>query len=176
MTETLIPDLNRKALASTERRLVVEFRTVLRQGLESEVARLMQEFEATAASIGDNIGQRIGARLPTLIQQDDDADGEAYEGTVRLRVEPDQSSRSAAQFVRELRQNPRLRLMRLAGGHNEGVDIWLRLREPLWLKKILSQMEGVVQVSERCDSSLNDQERLLHVWLKGDSTLAGGNA
>ena len=75
MTETLIPDLNRKAFASTEWRLAVAFRSVLRQELESEVVRLMQEFETAVRSIGP----RIGARLPSLIHRGDDADGEAWE-------------------------------------------------------------------------------------------------
>ena len=74
MTETLIHDLNRKAFASTEWRLAVEFRTVVRQELESEVVRLVQEFETAVTSIGP----RIGARLPSLIQRGDDADGEAW--------------------------------------------------------------------------------------------------
>ena len=74
MTETLIPDLNRKAFAPTEWRLAVEFRTVVRQELESEVVRLMQEFETAVTSIGP----RIGARLSSLIQRGDDADGEAW--------------------------------------------------------------------------------------------------
>ena len=72
MTETLTPDLDRKAFAATEWRLAVEFRTVVRQELETEVVRLMQEFETAVMSIGP----RIGARLPPLIQREDDADGE----------------------------------------------------------------------------------------------------
>ena len=74
MTETLMHDLNRKAFASTEWRLAVKFRTVVSQELESEVVRLMQEFETAVMSIGP----RIGARLPSLIQRGDDADGEAW--------------------------------------------------------------------------------------------------
>ena len=72
MTETLTPDLDRKAFAATEWRLAVEFRNLVRQELETEVVRLMQEFETTVTSIGP----RIRARLPTLIQREDDADGE----------------------------------------------------------------------------------------------------
>ena len=75
MTETLIHDLNRKAFASAEWRLAVEFRHVVRQELESEVVRLMQEFETAVTSIGP----RIRAKLPSLIQRGDDADGAAWE-------------------------------------------------------------------------------------------------
>ena len=265
-----------KAIASTTQGLMVQYRTMLRQELEREVARVMEEFETAAASIEDTIAERIGAKLPTLIQQeahssirdalstitvslvdpawpggmgaspptsrrasplsgeeilapgqpqhvadfdlgmneaelyespgpeetsdftepadpgsgsgppgptghtddvgsgeaspesDDGPEGDVYEGTVRLRLEANRSSRQVAQFVRELRLRPHVRLMRMAGSHKEGVDIWLGLREPLQLKEVLSQMEGVSQVSESPDSSPNDQDRSLHVRLEGE--------
>ena len=46
-------------------------------------------------------------------------------------------------FVRELRQKPELRLLRLVGNNKEGVDIWLGLREPLHIKSMLPEIEGV---------------------------------
>ena len=292
------------AITATTRRLLVQYRTVLRQELEREVARVMQEFETVAESIDDTIAQRIGARLPMLIQQeahsifqdalsnatsslidpaspqgigrgslstgkqesalsaeqipapgpddthldpgmdeaelygflepevtfdstepapmesgpvqppdptahpddvgaaeaslesDDDADAEdvagipakaslesdgdadsgVYEGTVRLRVQANQSIQQLSQFVRELRQTPRLRLLRMNGNQKGGMDIWLGLREPLRLKKILEEMAGVSQVGVPLDSRPNDRERSLLVLLEEDSTGIGENA
>ena len=87
---------------------------------------------------------------------------------MRLRLEANRSSQQVAKFVRELRLRPHVRLLRMAGSHKEGVDLWLGLREPLQLKEVLSQMEGVSQVSELPDGSPNDQDRSLHVRLEGE--------
>ena len=66
-----------------------------------------------------------------------------FEGTVRLNVEAPGCIKEIVHFVRELRQKPELRLLRLVGNNKEGVDIWLGLREPLRIKMILPKIDGV---------------------------------
>ena len=69
---------------------------------------------------------------------------ELYEGTVRLVVETTGCIRSMIHFVDELRQNSEFHLLRLiANQRREGMDILLRLREPIRLKPTLLQMTDV---------------------------------
>lgn len=93
------------------------------------------------------------------------AEDEVYEGTVRLNVEANGCIRQVVHFVRELRQKPELRLLRLVGNNREGVDILIGLREPLLLNKMLPQIEGVTIVSTSLGSSESGGERLLNVRL-----------
>lgn len=93
----------------------------------------------------------------------DDADS-MYEGTVHLNVEANSCIREVVHFVRELRQKPQLRLLRLVGNNRMGVDIWLALREPLQLDKMLPQLEGVSVVSTPVGDA-DDIERRVSVRL-----------
>lgn len=87
-----------------------------------------------------------------------------YEGTVHLNVEANNCIREVVHFVRELRQKPQLRLLRLVGNNKMGVDIWLALREPLQLEKMLPQLEGVSVVSTPIEAT-SDQEKRLSIRL-----------
>ena len=71
--------------------------------------------------------------------------GEAVDGTVNLAI-----TGSVAQmlsFVEQLRQDGRFRLFRLGGNPSQGMDVQMGLREPLHLQDVLSEMNGVGQVS-----------------------------
>jgi hypothetical protein len=94
-----------------------------------------------------------------------DADEEKYEGTVRLNVEANDCIGEVVHFVRELRQKPQLRLLRMVGNNKDGVDIWLGLREPLQLRKMLPGIEGVSAVSA-ADEEDPAKERVLSVRLE----------
>ncbi len=91
---------------------------------------------------------------------------ELYEGTVRLVVETTGCIRSMIHFVDELRQNSEFHLLRLiANQRREGMDILLRLREPIRLKPTLLQMTDVSQVYVPTQLVLDTDEQLLHVSL-----------
>ena len=93
-------------------------------------------------------------------------DGEAYEGTVKLIIESAGYIRAMIRFVDELRGNQRFHLIRLAANQRqEGMDIWLRLREPLSLISILLQMEGVSTVAAPDVIDADSGERQLKVSL-----------
>ena len=113
-----------------------------------------------------------GAQGPTLKVDDpsepDDVQAVVFEGTVRLNVEAPGCVKEIVQFVRELRQKPQLRLLRLVGNNMEGVDIWLGLREPLNLGTILPEMEGVTIISKFLEHVGGPDERLLSVRLIRD--------
>lgn len=92
-----------------------------------------------------------------------------YEGTVRLVVETAGSIRNMIRFVDELRQNSQFHLLRLvANQHKEvkqGMDILLRLREPILLKETLQQLADVSAVEEPAEPSPAGDERSLLVFL-----------
>ncbi len=96
------------------------------------------------------------------------ADLEVYEGTVRLVVETTGCIRRMIHFVDALRQNSQFHLLRLvANQRREGMDIVLRLREPILLKPTLLEMKDVSRVDEPAEPSPEADERLLHVALVG---------
>ena len=94
------------------------------------------------------------------------ADGEMYEGTTRLMVSTPGPVRNLINFVGELRQNPQFRLLRLvANQQQEGMDIWLGLREPMPLRSLLREIEGVSEVTPPPDVATPENERRLNVLL-----------
>ncbi len=93
------------------------------------------------------------------------SEDEIYEGTVRLNVEANGCIREVVHFVRELRQAPQLRLLRMVGNNKEGVEIWLGLREPLRLRKMLPQIAGISIISTPVVGGQSDKERRLLVRL-----------
>ena len=74
------------------------------------------------------------------------------------------------QFVDGLRQNSQFHLLRLvANQHKEGkqgIDILLRLREPILLKQALRESVGVSAVEEPAEPSPAGDERSLLVYLR----------
>lgn len=92
--------------------------------------------------------------------------GDIYEGTVRLTVSTLGSVSHLINFVSELRQNSQFRLLRLvANQHQEGMDVWLGLREPLPLKSALKEMKGVSKVTVSTGTSSENGEPVLKVLL-----------
>ena len=92
--------------------------------------------------------------------------GELYEGTVRLSVKAEGSSEHAVRFVDQLGQEPQVRLLRLVGNHKDGVEVWLGLREPLRLRGILQNMEGVARVRGFPPDGSDDEASRLEVRFK----------
>ena len=93
-------------------------------------------------------------------------DEELYEGTVKLMIETAGYIRAMIHFVDELRNNHQFHLLRLAANQRrEGMDIWLRLREPMNLKSTLLQMEGVSRVVASDVIDPDSSERQLQVSL-----------
>ena len=91
--------------------------------------------------------------------------GEVYEGTVKLRVDATGSFRQVIQFVEALRQKSDFRLLKLVGGFEEGVDIWVGLRAPMAVKDALMEIEGVTEVEPANWLDQNLSEPLINVRL-----------
>ncbi len=82
---------------------------------------------------------------------------EVYSGTVRLRVDAIESLPVVTRFVQALRQQLYFRLVQLVGNYKGTMTISLVLREPMTLKQVLLEMDGVAQVDavEGEDDMLN---------------------
>ena len=95
------------------------------------------------------------------------AEEETYQGNVVLRVETQGRMRQALLFVDELCQTRELRLLRLVGKSRMGLgaEIWLGLREPVELKKMLSGMAGVSRVIAPSHQQEQDGNRPVTVLL-----------
>jgi len=94
----------------------------------------------------------MSATVESSADGDDEAPPEAvdedlYEGTVRVKVEAEGDIQHVVHFVQELRQKSQLRLLRLVSNSQKNVDILLGLREPVKLKDLLFEIEGVAEVT-----------------------------
>jgi DNA-binding response OmpR family regulator len=74
-----------------------------------------------------------------------------YEGKVRVVAEVTGSMRKLIDFVGELRDNEQLSLLRLST-HQNRVDLRLRLRRPLPLKKMFLEMDSVWKLAPPVES------------------------
>ena len=101
---------------------------------------------------------------PPADEQPDEPNSELYEGTMRLRVVSSGPVKNLLNFVGELRQNTQLRLLRLvASQRSESMDIWLGLREPLYLITVLGDIPGVCRVEALPDIGGDEEERRVTV-------------
>ena len=80
------------------------------------------------------------------------ASDDIYEGIVMLKVHSEGDILQLVYFLGEMRRMPQFRLMRLIGNRHE-VEILLRLREPVNLKDLLGQIQGVTQVGPSPEES-----------------------
>ena len=94
--------------------------------------------------------------------------GEVYEGTVKLRVDATDSFRQVIQFVEALRQKAGLRLLKLVGGFEDGVDIWVGLKAPIAINEVLMTMPGVAQVTPAHWLEQDASEPLINIRLAND--------
>ena len=84
--------------------------------------------------------------------REDSEPGEALaEGEVRLNVEAGGDVRLIYQFVHELRQKPEFSVLRMSGGPEQRVAVWIGLADGTPLKPILSDMKYVSDVSQGAD-------------------------
>ena len=72
---------------------------------------------------------------------------ELYEGTVRLNLRAGGNMGPVVNFTQRLGDTPEFRVLRMANNREGGVDLWLALRQPVSLRRVLSALEGVAAVS-----------------------------
>ena len=93
-----------------------------------------------------------------------------YEGTVRLNVRAEGSMGLVVHFTQRLSERPEFRLLRLTSTRRGGVEVWLALRQPISLQKMLSAVEGVVDISptKGRDLSPGSADAPLTIMLKAE--------
>ncbi|MBM3942908.1 MAG: response regulator transcription factor [SAR202 cluster bacterium] len=142
---------------------------------EELAARVMAALRRSRLGYGATLGDEDepGEEVETGVSDaaaagQQSADAETYEGVVRVSLEAAASLRQVMLFVGQLRQNPQFRLLRLAANQSSknGMDIWLSLRQPVALKKVLTEMGDVSQVTASQEPEKAGGERRLTVLLK----------
>ena len=95
-----------------------------------------------------------------------EADEENYEGAVKLVVETKGAIKNMADFVNALRENPGFHLLRMVSNpRRDGMDVWLRLREPNPLRTTLLAATGVSKVESMGRSESEPETPVLKVLL-----------
>ena len=123
--------------------------------------------ETGSSAIAQKAGIAMMPRVDiTPDEQSEAPDKDVYEGTVRLIVDANGRTERMLKFVDELGRNPQFRLLRLVGNYrNKGMDVWLGLREPLHLKTLLLETDGVSEVMDSVEQQQEGDERALKVAL-----------
>ena len=165
-SQRLLKDGDEIRLASGESFLV--FRDV---AAGTVVLKIDQPIPASAAAL---------AAVPASSDDEDEGfDVEIFEGNVRLKVLAEGDLQYLVHFVQQLREQSQLRVLRLVSNSQRDVDILLGLREPLRLREVLGEMDGVSQVEEifhpdetsqlrNSDDGLENDKRAIHVRLAGE--------
>ena len=92
---------------------------------------------------------------------------EEYEGPVRLVVENTRPYRRLIQFIDDIHHNPQLHVLGFVTNQpKETIHISVMLREPIPLKSVLLEMKDVSQVDTPPESSNQQEEAQLHVFLR----------
>ena len=93
-------------------------------------------------------------------------DDENYEGAVKLVVETTGAIKNMADFVNALRENPGIHLLRMvSNSRRDGMDVWLRLREPNPLRTTLMAATGGSKVEAMGRSESEPETPVLKVLL-----------
>ncbi len=115
---------------------------------------------------GTAIQPRPGQVAVEIPEEHGDGPREIFQGVVRLIVDANGRTQPMLHFVDELGRKPQFRLLRLVGNYRDkGMDIWLGLREPLNLKELLLETEGVSCVHSDSGQQPEGDEAVLSVLL-----------
>ena len=93
-----------------------------------------------------------------------------YEGAVKLVVHTTGAIKDMVEFVDSLREQPQFHLLRMvSNARRDGMDVWLRLREPIPLRTTLLSAKGVTKVeaveNAELDPETGTETRVLKVSL-----------
>ena len=103
-------------------------------------------------------------------QEEEQPVDENYEGAVKLVVVTTGAIKDMVDFVDALREHPQFHLLRMvSNARRDGMDVWLRLREPNPLRSTLLAAKGVTKVEAvekaELDPETGAETRVLKVSL-----------
>ena len=100
-----------------------------------------------AGAAGPSGEEMRPARVNGVVRSVGSANDENYEGGVKLVVETKGTIKDMVEFVDTLRGNPQFHLLRMvSNARRDGMDVWLRLRQPIPLRATLLSAAGVSKV------------------------------
>ena len=100
-----------------------------------------------AGAAGPSGEEMRPARVNGVVRSVGSANDENYEGGVKLVVETKGTIKDMVEFVDALRENPQFHLLRMvSNARRDGMDVWLRLRQPIPLRATLLSAAGVSKV------------------------------
>ncbi len=108
----------------------------------------------------DGAKNSVGQDENNLADQpaDNETNSEDYEGSVKLVVVTTGAIKDMVDFVDALREHPKFHLLRMvSNARRDGMDVWIRLREPTPLRTTLLAAEGVTKV-EAVEDAEHDPE------------------
>ncbi len=141
---------------------------IVKQQMEAEAAQALAHVEASVPSSPEPAPAPAAVanpprETPTRKTVTEPAPSGVFEGAIRLKVNAQGRVRQSLQFIHDLGQLPQLTVLRLMGGQQEELDIWVSLRAPVALGETIGQMQNVARVTAGTDSKGQHQ---LTVWLK----------
>ena len=95
-------------------------------------------------------------------------EAQLHEGDVRFNVKAEGGLGLVVQLTEHLLEQPEFRMLRLGNSDTSEVDVWLVLREPVPLKRILREVPGVVEAEF---TEVGDTPTF-RVLLRGEATFA----
>ena len=104
--------------------------------------------------------------LPVTTQLSSQADqDEPFEGTVQIEVHADGSMGKVLNFMQQIGEKSEIRVLKMANNRDGGVDVSLALRQPIPLRRVLGEVDGVADVS-----TPEDGDVAIAVTLQADSS------
>ena len=103
------------------------------------------------------VGPQVQSTRTINLPEDPGVAEEAlFEGTVHFDVNVEGNMGLVVSFMKTLRESTELRLLRLSNRPEGGVNIPLGLREPVRLRQMLPNMDGVVDAAEAGNGASRD--------------------
>ena len=131
-------------------------RNILRSNGLSEKSSVQDEDQAIDENYEGAVKKELSEK-PSGQDEEQPIDDD-YEGSVKLVVETTGAIKDMVDFVDALREHPQFHLLRMvSNARRDGMDVWLRLREPNPLRTTLLAAKGVTKV-EALESAELDPE------------------
>ena len=132
----------------------------------SRLSAMIKRRIRVVIGLGGDIDEMIGQVYQSPVLELAHSEPMVFEGTAGIRTQGTSNLLTMVDFVQRLRDEPRLRVLRLVRQASSYVDILLGLREPLDLKDLLKRMPGVGEVTLTTSPQRDDGGPLLMVRLE----------
>ena len=148
--DLLLKDGDRIGLGGAEVSVVFYCQTQITQEISlalTAVHQVVEDQHELAAGISHDDERPAASSFPQEARQLSE-DDQLYEGSARLNLKVEEGGMGLVlDFVRQIRDNPDCRILRMVNDPGGGVHIWMGLRQPVSLRRMLTEVDGVINVS-----------------------------